>query len=347
MRLNPNPSARFLRSLILPVRGRLLRFACLLAILSAGSLATAQQPAPGAASPQTGVENPEDFRLRVETDLVVLHATVTDRSSRPIADLKQEHFRVFEDNVEQKIKVFKREDIPVSVGILVDNSGSMRDKRRGVNAAALKFVRSSNPKDEVFLVNFNDESYLDTDFTDSVALLEEALERIDSRGGTAFYDAVHLGLRHLTEKASWDKKILLLITDGEDNASRISLEELVRAVQRSDVMIYTVGLLSGESSRSMRRAKRALENIAKASGGSTFFPESLDEVSVVANDIANDIRNQYVLAYTPTNTVLDGKFRKVEVRLSAPRGHGRLAVRTRSGYYAGTPNEQRTQASGL
>ena len=347
MRLNPNPSARFLRSLILPVRGRLLRFACLLAILSAGSLATAQQPAPGAASPQTGVENPEDFRLRVETDLVVLHATVTDRSSRPIADLKQEHFRVLEDNVEQKIKVFKREDIPVSVGILVDNSGSMRDKRRGVSAAALKFVRSSNPKDEVFLVNFNDESYLDTDFTDSVALLEDALERIDSRGGTAFYDAVHLGLRHLTEKASWDKKILLLITDGEDNASRISLEELVRAVQRSDVMIYTVGLLSGESSRSMRRAKRALENIAKASGGSTFFPESLDEVSVVANDIANDIRNQYVLAYTPTNTVLDGKFRKVEVRLSAPRGHGRLAVRTRSGYYAGTPNEQRTQASGL
>jgi VWFA-related protein len=332
----------------------LFRQACLFAILCAGDAAWAQQNRDGnsgaaGAGPATGsLGRPDDFRLSVETDLVVLHATVTDRSSRPVAELKQAHFRVFEDGVEQKLKVFKREDIPVSVGILVDNSGSMRDKRRGVNAAALKFVQASNPKDEVFVVNFNDESYLDTDFTDSVTLLEEALERIDSRGGTAFYDALHLALRHLTEKASWDKKILLLITDGEDNASRVTLEQLVRTVERSDVMIYTVGLLSGESSRSMRRAKRALENIAKASGGTTYFPKSLDEVSVVASDIANDIRNQYVLAYTPTNNVLDGKFRKVEVRLAPPRNLGRLNVRTRNGYYAGTPaNNERSAAGGL
>lgn len=318
--------------------------ACLLVGLGSGIAARAQQP--------QNHGNPNDFRLSVETDLVVLHATVSNQGGRPVTDLQREHFRVYEDKVEQKLKIFKQEDIPVSVGLLVDNSGSMRDKRRGVNAAALKFVRSSNRQDEVFIVNFNDESYLDTDFTDSVKLLEEGLERIDSRGGTAFYDALHLALAHLTEKASWDKKVLLLITDGEDNASRITLEQLVRAIQRSNVMVYTVGLLGGETSRSMRRAKRALENISKASGGTTYFPKSLEDVQVVANDIADDIRNQYVLAYTPTNAVLDGKFRKVEIKLQAPRKYGRLNVRSRDGYYAESKSEPQppaapAQSSGL
>ena len=305
---------------------RLAAVVCLLAGLSGGIEAVAQE--------DTVYGDPNDFRLIVETDLVVLHTTVTNRDGRPITDLQQEHFRVYEDRKEQQLKVFKQEDIPVSMGILVDNSGSMRNKRRGVNASALQFVRSSNPEDEVFILNFNDESYLDTDFTDSIKLLEEGLERIDSRGGTAFYDALYLALNHLNEKASWDKKVLLLITDGEDNASRTTLEELVQTVQRSNVMIYTVGLLSGESRRAMRRAKRALENVAKASGGATYFPNNLEDVQVVANDIAADIRNQYVLAYTPTNQVLDGKFRRVEVRLRAPRQYGRLTVRSRGGYYA-------------
>jgi len=344
MRLNHKPSGRSCGGrLLLPFR-LLFAAACLLAGLSGGIAARAQQPQIHG--------NPNDFRLSVETDLVVLHATVTNKDGRPVTDLLQDHFRVYEDGDEQQLKIFKQEDIPVSVGLLVDNSGSMRDKRRGVNTAALKFVRSSNPEDEVFIVNFNDESYLDTDFTDSVKLLEEGLERIDSRGGTAFYDALHLALAHLTEKASWDKKVLLLITDGEDNASRITLEQLVRAIQRSDVIVYTVGLLGGESSRSMRRAKRALENISQASGGTTYFPKSLEDVQVVANDIADDIRNQYVLAYTPTNSLLDGKFRKVEVKLKAPRKYGRLTVRSRSGYFAesetGKPEpEPPEQSSGL
>ena len=226
---------------------------------------------------------------------------------------------------------------------IISTSGPLRSGRfiATANVASRKSTRSP---------------VLDTDFTDSVQLLEEGLERIDSRGGTAFYDALHLAMDHLAEKASWDKKVLLLITDGEDNASRITLEQLVRTVQRSDVMVYTVGLLGGESSRSMRRAKRALENIAKASGGSTYFPKSLDDVQVVANDIADDIRNQYVLAYTPTNATLDGKFRKVEVKLRAPRKYGRLTIRSRGGYYAEAkpapteptePTEQPEQSSGL
>ena len=345
MRLNREPSSRHGCGRRASLFRTLFWATCLVTGLSGGIAASAQQP--------QVLGNPNDYRLSVETDLVVLHATVTNRAGQPVTDLLQEHFRVYEDKVEQQLNVFKQEDIPVSVGILVDNSGSMRDKRRGVNTAAMRFVRSSNPEDEVFIVNFNDESYLDTDFTDSVQLLEEGLERIDSRGGTAFYDALHLAMDHLAEKASWDKKVLLLITDGEDNASRITLEQLVRNVQRSDVMVYTVGLLGGENSRSMRRAKRALENIAKASGGSTYFPKSLEDVQVVANDIADDIRNQYVLAYTPTNATLDGKFRKVEVKLRAPRKYGRLTIRSRGGYYAEAkpertePTEQPEQSSGL
>jgi VWFA-related protein len=275
----------------------------------------------------------DDFRIAVETDLVVLHATVTDNNSRPVADLSKDHFRVFENNVEQQIKVFKREDIPVSVGIVVDNSGSMRDKRRGVNAAALKFVQSSNPMDEVFIVNFNEEAFLDADFTDSIALLEEGLERIDARGGTALYDAVDMSLEHLKDDATHDKRVLIAITDGEDNASRLSLEQIVQIVRQSNVMIYTVGLLGGENQRSNRRAKRALEEISKASGGAGYFPKDPDDVLNVASSIADDIRNQYVIAYTPTNLAKDGTFRKVEIKVNAPR-RGKLNVRSRTGYYA-------------
>jgi VWFA-related protein len=290
----------------------------------------------------------DDYRLRVETDLVVLHATITDNASRPVLDLSQESFQVFEDKVEQQIKLFKREDIPVSVGILVDNSGSMRDKRRGVNAAALKFVQSSNPLDEVFIVNFNDDAFLDADFTDSIPLLEEGLEKIDARGGTALYDAIDMSLLHMAERATLDKKVLIAITDGEDNASRINLERVVQAVERADVMVYTVGLLSGEDGRSDRRAKRALEEISKASGGTAFFPTNPDDVLSVATAIANDIRNQYVIAYTPTNMKKDGSFRRVEIKVDAPR-RGKLNVRTRTGYYAeelpANPSEEPSDTS--
>ncbi len=274
-----------------------------------------------------------EFRLRVETDLVVLHVTVNDKNNRPVADLKQEHFRIFEDKAEQNLKVFRREDVPVSVGILVDNSGSMRNKRKGVNAAALQFVKSSNPNDEVFIVNFNDEAFLDTDFTDNLMLLDEGLEKIDSRGGTALYDALELSLSHLAERATNDKQVLIAITDGEDNASLTTLEKIVQDIQKTNVMIYTAGLLGGDNKREMRRARRALEAIAKASGGSVYFPGNPREVEEMATRIANDIRNQYVLAYSPTEPTKDGSFHRIEIKLDAP-GRDRLTVRARSGYYA-------------
>jgi len=268
-------------------------------------------------------------------NLVVLHTTVLDDRQRFADGLTQQNFRVFEDKVEQKLSLFKREDVPVSMGLVIDNSGSMRDKRPKVNEAALTLVQSSNPQDEVFVVNFNDDFYLDLDkdFTSSVPELKEALERIDSRGSTALYDAIVGSLDHL-KKASRDKHVLLIVTDGEDNSSHFSLEKTVHEVQKTDTVIYTIGLLSQESKKSAKKAKRALEDIARASGGVAYFPENVEDVHNICQQVAHDIRNQYTLAYYPTNTRRDGSFRSVSVEVIPPRGRGKLVARTRNGYYA-------------
>ena len=266
---------------------------------------------------------------------MVLHATVVDDRGRFAPDLKQENFRVFEDKVEQKLALFKREDIPISVGLVIDNSGSMRDKREKVNAAALTFVRTSNSDDEVFVVNFNDDYYLDLDkdFTNDISDLKEALERIDSRGSTALYDAIIGSLDHL-KKGTRDKKVLLVVTDGEDNASRKSLETTVQEAQKSEALIYAIGLLSQESKRAAKRSRRALSALAQATGGLAFFPEGAQDTEAICTQIAHDIRNQYTLAYYPTNTAKDGTFRSVQVDVLSPRGRGKLSVRTRTGYFA-------------
>src|SRR5262245_24673202 len=217
--------------------------------------------------------------IKVDVSLVVLHTTVLDDRGKFVDGLKEENFRVFEDKAEQKLSVFKREDVPVSMGLVIDNSGSMRDKRPRVNEAAVTLVQSSNPQDEAFVVNFNDDYYLDLDkdFTSSVPELKEALERIDSRGSTALYDAIIGSLDHL-KKAHRDKKVLLIVTDGEDNTSRNTLEKTVKEIQKTDTVIYTIGLLSEEKGRAKTRAKKALEDIAKASGGLAFFPENVADV---------------------------------------------------------------------
>ncbi len=297
-------------------------------VVGSGSGAQAQQPAP----PQ---RKSDDYKIQRDVNLVVLHASVVDERGRFVPDLKQENFRVLEDKMEQKLALFKREDVPVSVGLVIDNSGSMRDKRDRVNIAALTFVRTSNPEDEVFVVNFNDDYYLDLDkdFTSDINEMKEALERIDSRGSTALYDAVIGSLDHL-KKGHRDKKVLLVITDGEDNASRKSLEVTVQEAHRSDAVIYAIGLLSQESKRAAKRARQALISLAQATGGLAFFPEGAQDAEAICTQIAHDIRNQYTLAYYPTNTRKDGSFRAVQVEVMPPRGRGKLSVRTRTGYYA-------------
>jgi VWFA-related protein len=228
------------------------------------------------------------------------------------------------------------------MGIVIDDSGSMKEKRPAVNAAALTFVKTSNPQDQAFVVNFNDVYYLDTpgDFASSIEDLKAALSKIDSRGGTALYDAVLASIDHL-KLGNRDKKVILVITDGEDNASRYPFEELLRTAQKSNAAIYAIGLLGEEEPGGLfkmghgsHRAAKILEKLAESTGGKAFFPKSLDEVGETCVQIARDIRNQYTLAYYPTNTRKDGTFRAVRVDAMASDGRSKLAVRTRPGYYA-------------
>jgi Ca-activated chloride channel homolog len=309
--------------------------------------ATAQLPVSTPPPPPPGQASSAEKQgstIKVQVNLVVLHTTVLDDRGRFADGLKQENFRVLEDKVEQKLSVFKREDVPVSMGLVIDNSGSMRDKRPRVNEAAITLVESSNPQDEACVVNFDDDFYLDLDkdFTSSVPELKEALERIDSRGSTALYDAIIGSLDHL-KKASKDKRVLLVVTDGEDNTSRNSLEKTIREVQKTDTVIYTIGLLSQESKKNAKRAKKALEDIARASGGLSYFPENVADVHNICEQVAHDIRNQYTLAYYPSNSRRDGTFRAVSVEVIPPHGRGKLVARTRNGYYA--PNSP-SSASG-
>jgi len=298
--------------------------------------ASAQQPLPRTPAPPAPADRPKDqgYKIKRDVDMVVLPATVVDGSGKFVPGLTGEAFRVYEDGVEQKLALCTQQDIPVAMGLVVDNSGSMRDKRPEVNAAAVTFVQTSNQNDQVFVVNFNEDYYLDqqNDFTNNIATLSEALERIDSRGSTALYDAVLASLQHL-KKGARDKKVLLVITDGEDNASRHNLAYTVEKAQQSNALIYTVGLLDKEDKKAARRAKKALMQIAEATGGKAYFPRNLQEVKPVCIEIATDIRNQYLLGYYPSNDQKDGTYRRVRVDVSA-HGGGKLSVRTRPGYYA-------------
>jgi Ca-activated chloride channel family protein len=294
------------------------------------------QPLPPGQDPNAGKQGSV---IKVDVGLVVLHTSVLDDRDKFADGLKAENFRIFEDKVEQKLTTFKREDVPVSMGLVIDNSGSMRDKRPRVNEAALTLVESSNPQDEAFVVNFNDDFYLDLDkdFSNNIPELKEALERIDSRGSTALFDAIIGSLDHL-KKAGKDKRVLLVVTDGEDNASHNSLEKTIREIQKTDTVIYTIGLLGEEKRKDKNNAMKALKHIAEASGGLAFFPESVDDVHAICEQVAHDIRNQYTLAYYPSNTRKDGTFRSVSVQVIPPRGRGKLVARTRNGYYApGSP----------
>ncbi|MGH9690022.1 MAG: VWA domain-containing protein [Candidatus Acidiferrales bacterium] len=319
-----------------------------LVILFAVSSARAQNPFPPSAVPNPppppGYVPPDQkidqsHSIKANVDLVVLHVTVADQTGQFISDLKASDFRVLEDKVEQTISVFTREDIPVTMGLVIDNSGSMREKRAQVNAAAMTFVSTSNPQDEAFVVNFNDEYYLDTDgdFTSDPQNLNNALSRIDTRGSTALYDAVIGSLDHL-KKGHKDKRVLLVITDGDDDASRKTLSDAMKAAEQSNATIYAIGVFSEDDRKNdkkmVRRSSRELKELAEVTGGMAYFPETLDEVRPVCEQVARDIRNQYTIGYYPTNTAKDGTFRTVQVQLLSTEGHGKLAVRTRTGYYA-------------
>ena len=213
----------------------------------------------------------------------------------------------------------------------------MRNKLAKVEAAALALVKASHPEDEVFVVNFNDTAYLDNpegkDFTNDIGELEQALKRIDARGGTAMRDAIQMSIDHL-KKGHRDKKVLVVITDGNDNSSLVGMEQIMKSAHQSGILLYGVGLLTEEEHREAARAKKALNDLAEATGGKTYFPKDLEEVDAIAHEVANMIRNQYTIEYTPANAAMDGTFRAIQITAKAP---GNPAVRTRSGYYA-TPD---------
>lgn len=307
----------------------------LAAIVIAGSLAAFAiwgQDAKPIIQPQS---KETDTVFRSDTRLVVCPTVVIDKAGHLVTTLGKDAFTVTENGVPQEIKIFKREDVPVSLGLIIDNSGSMRDKRAKVEAASLALAKDSNPEDEAFVVNFNDEAFLDLphgkDFTNDIKELEESLTRIDSRGGTAMRDALRMSIDHAKEKGHKDKRVLVVVTDGNDNASLVSQENLVKAAQQSGILIYSVGLLGEEERREAQRAQRALKQLAEATGGEAFFPKDVSEVDRIAHQVARDIRNQYTIEYTPSNTALDGGFRQIKITVKAP---GNPTVRTRSGYYA-------------
>ncbi len=280
------------------------------------------------------------FTLTRNVDEVVLNATVLDEHQRLVMDLQKDNFRVFEDGVPQAIAAFQHQDIPVSLGILVDNSGSMRTKRQAVNQSAVDLVRASNPQDETFVVNFADEAYIDQDFTSDLNKLREGLGHIDSKGGTALYDAVIASADYMAKNAKRAKEAILIITDGEDNASGTTLEETVRRIQDlQGPVVYSIGLLfddAGGGGREAHRAKRALQLLSDETGGLAFFPKNLNQVDEIAAEVARDIRNQYTIGYHSTKPASEGGYRTVHVDAKA-KGYGRLTVRTRPGYFPKVP----------
>lgn len=296
--------------------------------------ATAPAITPGVVTKENGkytlVQNAYEIRL---------NASVIDGSGKSVDSLPQSAFQVFEDNVPQAIVGFRHEDLPVSLGLLIDSSGSMYDKRAAVDASSLDLVKLSNPKDEEFLVDFSSEAYIDQDFTSDITKLQQGLSYIKSSGGTALYDAVIASADYLAKNGKQPKQVLLIITDGDDNASSASLEQTIRRVQDLDgPAIYCIGLLFGEDvSRSeARHSREVLTELAEQTGGEAYFPKSLREVDGIAQQVAQDIRTQYTLEYHTTNAPSNGGYRKIRVTANE-KGFHNLQVRTRTGYFPHVP----------
>jgi Ca-activated chloride channel family protein len=311
-----------------------------------------ETPPPAAANeqapvlPGTGVQKGRNgmYVYEAHVDEVLLDCTVINEKGETVTDLTQKDFRVWEDGVPQTINSVEHEDAPVSIGILVDNSGSMRDKRAAVNAAAYKFLQDSNPADETFVVNFSDRAYLDQGFTSSLTALDRGLSRFDSRGYTAMYDAVAAAADELNHHGKRRNQVLLIITDGADDASRLTLQQAIRRVQNlGGPVVYTIGLIYEDNRREADEARNALQTLSDQTGGVAYFPRSLQEVGPIAAQVAHAIREQYVVDYHSSNPFSKGGYRTVHVEASA-RGHGRLYVRTKRGYYAEQESKSLEQA---
>ena len=274
------------------------------------------------------------YTLHENVDEVLLNCTVIDEKGHPVEGLTQADFRVWEDNAPQRVSSFRHQDQPVSIGLLIDNSGSMRDKRTAINNAALELMRESNRQDTAFVVNFNDHAYLDQGFTKDLVSLDRGLSHFDSKGTTALYDAVAASADELSKHATYSKQVLLIVSDGADNASHLTEQKAIQRVQDlGGPVVYSIGLLYDADQREYQRAHEALQTLSDDTGGVAYFPRSLEEVNSIASDVARDIRNQYTIGYHSTNLSSKGGFRVIHVEAYGRKGM-KLSVRTRHGYYA-------------
>jgi Ca-activated chloride channel family protein len=303
------------------------------AVTPSAAAAGAQQAAPAAGAAGQITEQNGQFTMQTNAYEVRLNASVVDSSGQAVESLPLSAFHVYEDGVPQTVVGFRHEDLPVSLGVLVDSSGSMYDKRQAVDAASLDLVRLSNAEDEAFLVDFSSEPYLDQDFTHDIGKLQNGLSYIKSSGGTALYDAVIAAADHLSKDAKHSKQVLMIITDGDDNASSATLEEAIRRVQDLDgPAIYCIGLLFDVDHGEARHSQEVLRNLAEQTGGEAYFPHSLKDVDGITREVAQDIRSQYTISYHSTKSPALGGYRKIHVEAKEKGYHG-LEVRTRSGYY--------------
>lgn len=275
-------------------------------------------------------EKKEDLppRYRVDVDTVVVRISVTDPLNRYVIGLDREHFQLFEGDIEQTITHFSNDDSPVSVGIILDTSGSMGDNLMSARNSVLRFLEQGDPEDEYFLVTFNDRTLLMQDFTHRSENIQGDLSVVGAKGRTALYDAMYLGLEK-TRGARHEKKALIVITDGEDNSSRYTFSEVKDFVKESDVQIYVIGE-RGE----VGYGRGIIAEIVRLTGGRAFFPNNFKQLDYFCDLIHTELRNQYVVGYTPTDRTSDGKWRKIKVRLDPPEGLPKLNLRAKEGYFA-------------
>ena len=316
-----------------------MRTPIVLAMLLLVSLAGEAEPQ---ALPASEGQDPGPYRISVNVGLVVVHPTVRDRKGRSVSDLREPNFEVYEDGVRQTIRLFRHEDIPVTVGLVIDHSGSMRVKLPDVIAAARTFVQTSNPEDRMLVVNFNEKATLglpeSMTFTNRSEDLEHAILRTPATGMTALYDAVVKGLERV-QASSQDKRALIVISDGADNASKHNLGQLVKMAEQSSTLIYAVGIFDEDDPDGN---PGVLRRLAGVTGGEAYFPSLKDPVIAVCERIARDIRNQYTIGYFSSNAAQTGVYRAIRV-VAGGTADGKLQVRARSGYIAGSeaPPEHR------
>lgn len=303
----------------------LVLFALLTCVLSAQD----QPPLPEQSTkPDVATHN-----LVVDVDVVLTTVTVTDRSGRFVTGLEKENFKIFEDKVPQEVTYFSSEDIPLSVGIILDVSGSMKDKLKTAVEAAITFMKGGSPDDEYFLVEFSDKPTEIEDFTNDISKLQSKFLFSKAKGRTALYDAVYRGLAKL-EEGNNQKRALLLITDGEDNRSRYTFSNVREFVKEKDVQMYAIGITNGFADASAEQGRALLRDLAAISGGNSFFPSSVYNLENICRNIATELKYQYVLGYRSTNRAKDGEWRKIKVTAEYP--NNKLTVRAKQGYYAAT-----------